>query len=66
MTKSFTKEELEALGALAEERFYRAENKSVNPENSAPVRDYWKMRAEFWLSIANKVAPLEDHSELED
>ena len=55
MSKPFTKEELEALGALAEGRFYRAEKKAVDPDNCEEVRDYWKMRAEFWLVIANKL-----------
>ena len=51
----FTKEELEAVGSLAEQRFYRAEKKAVDPDNCEEVRDYWKMRAEFWLGIANKL-----------
>ena len=55
MAKQFSEKELKTLEDIAEEKFYRAEKNSQKEHRSGAYRDYWKMQAEFWLSLANKL-----------
>tara|TARA_R110002020_G_scaffold34868_1_gene105820 strand:- start:160 stop:405 length:246 start_codon:yes stop_codon:yes gene_type:complete len=55
MAKHFSEKELKALEDIAEARFYRAEKNSVKEHRSENYRDYWKLQAEFWLGLANKL-----------
>ena len=55
MAKHFSGKELKALEDIAEARFYRAEKNSQKEHRSENYRDYWKMQAEFWLGLANKL-----------